>query len=504
MSDSGNPFDRDRGDRTVVRITPVTPLPRSPNIAQPIDGAAHPSVPRQDPFQEQARRGDGDHAPPSQHGAEDWIRAEARPAGPSPTTNSLPDIDLDDLASPHDNPIMRAASPLLILLGRLRAAVMRAPFATLMEQVAEAMRFFERDIRSAGVPEEQARSAKYVLCATADDIVQNIPTDDRHVWTRYSMLARFFNERVGGVRFFEEVDHAKRDPLRSFPLLELQYTCLALGFQGVHRTSPNGQSNLQRIQRELYEILRQVKPRSERELSPRWQGLTLARAQGWFRVPVWTAWSVAGLALFGIYVGLRMLLGGGTEATIERLRAMLPQEPISIEQRVFAEPLPAQPPQAPQAPPANAPRRVTQLERIRAALAPEIAAGQVDAVQTATMIVVRVGDLVSFPSASATLLKGFQPIGARIAAVLDKEPRRILVVGHTDNTPISGTSRFSSNLHLSQERAKAVAEVLKRGLKDPSRVVVKGVADEQPLASNKTREGRAKNRRVELSIERDD
>ena len=37
-----------------------------------------------------------------------------------------------------------------------------------------------------GVPEGQANVAKYCLCATADDIVQNIPTEDRHVWTQYS------------------------------------------------------------------------------------------------------------------------------------------------------------------------------------------------------------------------------------------------------------------------------------------------------------------------------
>jgi type VI secretion system protein ImpK len=365
-----------------------------------------------------------------------------------------------------------------------------------MEQVAEAVRFFEKDIRSAGIPEEQAWSAKYVLCATADDIVQNIPTDDRHVWTRYSMLARFFGERTGGVRFFEEVEKAKLDPLRNFPLIELQYTCLALGFQGVHRSSPNGQSTLQQLQRQLYEILRQVRPRLERDLSPHWQGLTLTRDQGWFRIPVWTAWSVAGLALLGVYVAYRVLLSGGTDVTIDRLRALHSQEPISLERRVFAEPLAPPPP-----PP---PARITQLQRIRSALAPEIAAGQVDAEQTKSMIVIRVANLVLFPSASATVLKPFEPIGARVAAVLEKEPRRIKVVGHTDNTPLSATDRFSSNLQLSQERAKAVADVLKRGISDHSRLIIEGRADEEPLAPNTTKEGRAKNRRVELSLERDD
>ena len=85
-----------------------------------------------------------------------------------------------------------------------------------MEQVADAIKFFEKDIRAAGVSaEHQANIAKYVLCATADDIVQNIPTEDRHVWTQYSMLSRFFGERVGGVRFFEELDQRSRPIRRS-------------------------------------------------------------------------------------------------------------------------------------------------------------------------------------------------------------------------------------------------------------------------------------------------
>jgi type VI secretion system protein ImpK len=492
MSNSDNPFDKKRDDRTVIR-------PSAPAKRQPPAPAETPSAPsRREPQNPPVER--NVVAPKtSDPRLDDWIRAEAY--APPAATSTLPTIDLIDLVGPHENPILRAAAPLLMLLGRLHTAVLAAPFASLMEQVAEAMRFFEKDIRAAGIPEEQARAAKYVLCATADDIVQNIPTDDRHVWTQYSMLARFFNERTGGVRFFEEVDRAKMDPLRNFPLLELQYTCLALGFQGMHRSSPNGQSSLQHLKRELYEILRQVRPRLERELSPRWQGQMLAREKGWMRIPAWAAWGAAGLALFGIYVVLRMLLTGGSDVAIGHLRALHSQEPITIERRIFAEP--PVPPPAPPPKPAD-PVKLTQLQRIRNGLALEIAAGQVDAVQTATTIVIRVGDLVLFPSSKATLLPEFERIGTRIATVLDKEPRKIKVVGHTDNTPLSSTSRFSSNQELSLERAKAVGAVLKSKLADPSRLVMLGRADEDPIAPNATKDGRAKNRRVEISLERDD
>ena len=99
------------------------------------------------------------------------------------------------------------------------------------------------------------------------------------------------------------------------------------------------------------------------------------------------------------------------------------------------------------------------------------------------------------------MLDAFKPVAARVAATLDKEPKRIKIVGHTDNSPIS-TVRFPSNFELSVERAKAVAAVLKLGLTDPGRVDIEGKGPDIPIASNATPEGRAKNRRVEIFIER--
>ena len=239
MSDKDRPSDIwGRGERTIIRPNPGARRPASP--AQPPaapdpNAAAQPSISYPAP---------GPAAPDAQEG---WIATPPQQEIQPEPVHKAPDLNIEELAAPNANPIIRAAQPLLLLLGRLRVAVMRASYASLMGQVADAIIFFEKDIRSAGITEAQATQAKYILCATADDIVQNIPTADRHVWTQYSMLSRFFGERTGGVRFFEELDRAKMDPLVNYPVLELQHTCLALGFQGVHRTSPNGQATLQQI-----------------------------------------------------------------------------------------------------------------------------------------------------------------------------------------------------------------------------------------------------------------
>src|SRR5258707_1481591 len=226
---------------------------------------------------------------------------------------------------------------------RLRVALLRAPFASLMEQVADAIKFFEKEIRSAGIPEQQANTAKSILGATADDIVQNIPTEDRHVWTQYSMLSRFFGERTGGVRFFEELEKALKDPLINYPLLELQHTCLALGFQGVHRSAPNGTSSLQQIQRNLYETLRRIRPKVTHDLSPRWQGQSLASRASRLRVPLWAVASIVGALLLALYITLLALLSGRSEAVAGTIAILHPTEKIEIARRVIAPPPPPPP-----------------------------------------------------------------------------------------------------------------------------------------------------------------
>ena len=283
-----NPFDKfeQGGDRTVIRPNPAGRRPAPPPQAPATPGyppgyqpGAAPVPPQAQAYAPQPARPQG--AAPQQGGvADDWIKSpDARPPqyiGHEP----LPEISFVDLVAPHSNPFMSAAAPLLMLLGRLRIAVLRASFAKLISEVGDAVEFFEKSVRGAGISDEQTAKAKYILCATADDIVQNIPTDDRHVWAQYSMLSRFFNERLGGERFYEHLDKGKADPINNYQLLELIYTCLALGFQGKYRHSPQGAVELQRIQRELYEILRKVRPRVDLDLSPRWMGAALANRPG--------------------------------------------------------------------------------------------------------------------------------------------------------------------------------------------------------------------------------
>lgn len=471
MSDPGSPSDPfGRSDRTIIRPNPAgrrAPLPSRPAQAAPAPyappAAASPGVPG---------------------GSDDWISATPAPPRPAPPPGPVggPLPGRDQLLTPNANPLLRAAGPLLLLLGRLRSQLSSAPLTQLLGQVTETIEAFEHEVRAAGASADQTRTAKYVLCAAADDIVQNIPGEDRHVWTQYSMLSKFFGERVGGVRFFEELDRAKADPSVNYDLLELMHACLALGFQGIHRTSAGGAANLQMIQRNLFETLRRVK-QPDPELSPRWRGQAVASQVARFRVPVWSVAALAGVAVLGLYLVFRALLGGNAEAAASALLTVHPKGELGLVRKVFSAPPPPLPP--PPVPP-----------KVCGAVQPPIVC-QV----TPNVIIVRLVDITLFEPGQAAVRDEFKPLIERIAAVLETEGGAVKVVGHTDNVPIR-TARFASNLQLSQARAKAVGDLLQTKLSKPDRISVEGKGADAPIADNASREGRAKNRRVEIVIQR--
>ena len=85
---------------------------------------------------------------------------------------------------------------------------------------------------------------------------------------------------------------------------------------------------------------------------------------------------------------------------------------------------------------------------------------------------------------------------SKMAAILNKyEDTEIIIEGHTDN---KGSDIY--NLKLSEERANAVARLLKILDVDNNRISKVGYGEEKPIASNETEAGRIQNRRVEVAI----
>jgi chemotaxis protein MotB len=111
-------------------------------------------------------------------------------------------------------------------------------------------------------------------------------------------------------------------------------------------------------------------------------------------------------------------------------------------------------------------------------------------------------DKVFFQSGSATLKPYAKRLVDKIAVVVRGEREHPIVVeGHTDAQPISG-SQYPSNWELSGARAGAVIRDFTANGVNPRRVSGGMYASQEPIDSNSTAEGRAKNRRVEIVLSR--
>jgi chemotaxis protein MotB len=108
---------------------------------------------------------------------------------------------------------------------------------------------------------------------------------------------------------------------------------------------------------------------------------------------------------------------------------------------------------------------------------------------------------IFFDSGKAEIRNKDKQLAMEISELLVMNPpRNIIVSGHTDNIPIKD-SDYDSNWHLSVMRAVNFMKILidNENL-DPKVFSAKGFGEYNPVASNDTKEGRQKNRRVEVLI----
>ena len=140
-------------------------------------------------------------------------------------------------------------------------------------------------------------------------------------------------------------------------------------------------------------------------------------------------------------------------------------------------------------------------QQLNALLDKEQLEGRAEIRRQGDSLVLALPEAGSFSSGRADLEPGFRAMLARIAGTLEGWAGRITIEGHTDNLPVGNNERFRSNWDLSAARAGAVADfLLARGRIDSSRLSVSGYADTRPVESNANAAGRARNRRIEISI----
>ena len=145
-------------------------------------------------------------------------------------------------------------------------------------------------------------------------------------------------------------------------------------------------------------------------------------------------------------------------------------------------------------------KKSAEYESLSRSLSGEIQAGRVQISELRGKMTVRLAEKVLFPSGSATLAKaGKVTLGKVADAFKDLKDRIVRVEGHTDDVPIHSAA-FPSNWELSAARAIAVVRFLQDQGVDPAKLAAAGYGEWRPIAGNDTPEGRAQNRRIEITL----
>ena len=140
-------------------------------------------------------------------------------------------------------------------------------------------------------------------------------------------------------------------------------------------------------------------------------------------------------------------------------------------------------------------------DQLRVALKQEIGQGLAEVQREKDRVIVTVGSAGAFNSGSAKLTKQARAIMKKIATVSAKGAGQVNVSGHTDDVPLIFGGQYRDNWDLAAARASSVVQELSKANTIPSeKLKAISFGETKPLEQNDTREGREKNRRIEIEI----
>ena len=447
---SDNPFQEPDDDRTVIRPAPGGRRPAPAGTVPP-------------------------RVPPTTR--------DARPA-------AIPAVDPNLPPAFSVSPLAAAASPLLQLLNHLRQLRQPPDLPGLRDRCLQDLRTFERQARDASITMELLRPAHYALCASIDDLVLNSPWGAGSDWAKQTLVANQHPALRDPDHFFLELRQMLAAPQRYLPAIEVMYLCLSLGYMGRYRRERGG-GELADVRAAAHAAIAAQLAAPAPELSRRWRGVVVPYQLGSRGVPVWVAMAAAIALCGGLLLWTSANLNAASDVVQAQALAAPPMRMPQVTRATVAQPVP--PPPAP-------PPEPSALDRLRAALQPDIDARAVILLGTPAAPVVRLIDRTMFKPGSATVATTALPVLERVSAALGNERGTLRVIDYADNQPVH-TVRFPSSSQLSTARAEAVRAIVARKIGDPARVAAEGRGDADPIASNATPEGREQNQRIEIVLQ---
>lgn len=396
------------------------------------------------------------------------------------------------------NPLVNAYAALLGLAPELeRATAPEVPDA-LRNRLHETLTQSRDSAVSVGVPLSRADQGAWFVAALLDDIALNTPWGGNSGWPRMPLVVAMYGNVDAGDRFFDLAEDLIRFPERDPELLELVFLCLSLGFRGKYRRDGGqGEAAIAQLRGQMSRLLRD-RDAAEAPLAPHWKGVEAQDEEKRFIVPLWSIGLMAVAITMAVYVGLGIKLSNRGEQLFTLAGVLPPPERADIFRPVIEtveEPLLVAIP------------FVFDLLPLFGSAAPE---GKTQALTgredvSIAVMVVQATEPEVFRSAKADLNSEYTDLIQSMAAVMVENIEfigSVRVVGHTDSIQVRRSNPFRSNQGLSEARAETIATMLIAAGVPVDLVTSEGKAATEPIGDNATREGRARNRRVEIILQK--
>lgn len=292
-------------------------------------------------------------------------------------------------------------------------------------------------------------------------------------WSQSNLLNHFEGDNDGGNKFFLLVGRLSMNPTEFADVLEVLLRILGLGFEGRYSIIEDGDRQLSKIRQRLLTLIQSTRNTTPPALSPHGLQPHGPAAREKLAIPVRLSALCAGVLVVSSFLWCKFWLLSRSDGITNDIYAM----------QNFSVPV-VQPAM-----------RLKLAVLLRNEIRQQLLS--VDENQKQSKVVLK-GDAL-FLSGSVRVQPEMVKVIERIASEVQRVNGDVLIVGHTDATPISRPG-LPNNVALSEKRAAEVAQYFIAAGLPESKVKVRGVGSSQPVANEATAQGRAKNRRVEFFV----
>jgi type VI secretion system protein ImpK len=362
------------------------------------------------------------------------------------------------------NPLIKAAFPLLLQVEGLKQNFAYYDAACRAQWVREAQHFQQTLIQH-GTPLETVNHLTYLIFSWIDETLSR-----GNVVVPVTLLVEFYQDAWGGEKCFEHLNHYWQDPISYREILQFYDLILSLGFYGKFAMVERGVLMLADLRHQLDLLLYLKKPTE-----------TLASVTSH---PVKRHSRRLTPLRFFVVSLLLLIIGWGVTSW------MLHNDARSLRSAIMAW----TPPE---------PKRINIMSTLPQPLPAILQEGWLEVRKDPRGWLLIFTSDGAFATGKATLLPDFvhKRNIERLGEALSAWPGDLEVIGHTDSTPFKQNAA-ESNLRLSQDRADTVATRLRSVMDVDSKyqrhIEAIGKGDSDPLADNKTDDGRKRNRRVDI------